>query len=78
MMTDDSQVLSTTESVCPECLVRIPAEHILRGDDVVMRKTCPDHGDFETVVWRGAPAYQDWARPKTPAHPSHPAPATTR
>jgi uncharacterized radical SAM superfamily Fe-S cluster-containing enzyme len=72
MMTDEAQAISTTESVCPDCLARIPAQHVLRGDDVYLRKTCPEHGDFETIVWRGGPAYVDWARPKIPAHPAKP------
>jgi hypothetical protein len=72
MMSDGVQVLATTESVCPECLARIPAQRVMRGDDVFLRKTCPEHGDFETIVWRGQPGLDDWARPKIPAHPSNP------
>lgn len=39
-----------------------------------MRKTCPDHGSFVVVLWRGEPSYEGWLRPKAPWHP--PAPAT--
>lgn len=66
------QILSITESVCPECLTRIPAERVQRGEDVVLRKTCPRHGTFETIIWRGSPAFTGWVRPKTPAYPQNP------
>ncbi len=70
--TDTDQVISTTESVCPDCLARIPAQRIQRGDDVYLRKVCVQHGAFEAILWRGQPAYVDWARPKIPAHPTNP------
>jgi len=71
-MTDQAATLSATESVCPECLARIPAHNVRRGDDVYLRKTCPEHGDFETIVWRGQPDYLGWVKPKIPAHPTNP------
>ncbi|MFN8598039.1 MAG: radical SAM protein [Anaerolineae bacterium] len=72
MTTETEHSLSTTDSVCPECLARIPAQRVQRGDDVYLRKVCALHGPFETIVWRGLPAYTDWARPKIPAHPKNP------
>lgn len=66
------RILARTESVCPECLARIPAERVQRGADILLRKTCPAHGPFETILWRGDPAYADWARPKRPAFPRAP------
>lgn len=72
MTTDSAQRISTTESVCPVCLARIPAERVTQGDTVYLRKTCPEHGPFQTIVWRGLPAYRDWARPKIPAYPADP------
>jgi uncharacterized radical SAM superfamily Fe-S cluster-containing enzyme len=68
----EGQVLSETASVCPECLARIPARRVARGDEVYLEKACPEHGDFQTVIWRGPPAYSTWARPKTPSYPDHP------
>jgi tetraether lipid synthase len=68
----EEQVLSETESVCPECLARIPATHVARGDDVYLKKTCPEHGGFDTVIWRGPPAYASWVRPKLPSYPDNP------
>lgn len=67
--------LGTTESVCPVCLRRIPAARVAEGGDVFLRKTCPEHGDFKTVIWRGAPAYAAWGR--AAAAPAHPAACAT-
>ncbi len=68
----DESVLAATESVCPACLARIPAWRVARGDDVHLVKTCPRHGDFDTVVWRGHPAFATWLRPSLPGHPAVP------
>ncbi len=43
-------VLKRTISRCPTCLASIPAEVIERHGQVVMVKTCRDHGSFETVL----------------------------
>lgn len=69
----DEIILSTTESVCPECLVRISAFRVMRGDRVSIRKACPSHGIFETEIWRGHPSYPAWSRPKIPSPPEFPA-----
>lgn len=67
-----SAIISTTESVCPECLTRIPAARVQYGEDIYLEKTCPQHGAFRTVIWRGQPALTTWVRPKTPSFPIHP------
>lgn len=56
----------STFSVCPVCLQRIPAvlEHDEKGE-VRMRKSCPVHGSFSTVVWRGEPERSEWTRDVT-------------
>lgn len=59
--------LSATESLCPRCLRRIPAVPVRTGDDVYLVKTCPEHGDFRSVIWRGPPDYESWYETK-PAH----------
>ncbi|MCE5334403.1 MAG: radical SAM protein [Desulfobacteraceae bacterium] len=65
-------VLSETESICPDCLTVIPARRVARGDRIYLRKTCPEHGTFESVIWRGPPAFSSWVRPKIPSHPAVP------
>jgi uncharacterized radical SAM superfamily Fe-S cluster-containing enzyme len=61
-----------TASVCPVCLKRIPAARVFYADEVYLEKTCPEHGFFKTVVWRGLPAYPSWMREKIPNHPAQP------
>ncbi len=68
-------VLSQTESICPECFASIPARRVAEGDQVVLKKRCPEHGPFEAVIWRGGPSHASWSRPKLPAYPR--APLTT-
>jgi 7,8-dihydro-6-hydroxymethylpterin dimethyltransferase len=71
-------LLSTTESICPECLRRIDALRLMRGDEVILRKECPEHGLFETTIWRGTPFFGFWQRPKTPSFPKAPYTAVER
>lgn len=56
------KVLRETDSVCPVCLERIAAQKVAYGDSVYLEKTCPDHGDFRSLVWEGKPRYQTWLR----------------
>lgn len=66
------EILSVTESVCPECLNRIPAARVQYGEDVYLEKECPEHGQFKTIIWRGLPAFTGWVRPKSPSFPKNP------
>ncbi len=49
-------VLSSTQSVCPECLRKLDAFRLLCGSEVVLRKECP----FRTPIWRGNPFFGFW------------------
>ena len=62
-------VIGRTQSVCPVCLKRIPAERVKEGDCVFLRKTCGEHGSFKTIIWRGQPDYLSWQQQKKPEHP---------
>jgi uncharacterized radical SAM superfamily Fe-S cluster-containing enzyme len=77
-MPDPTAVLSTTESVCPECLRRLEAVRVQRDDGIYLRKACPEHGPYEAIVWRGAAEYGGWVRPKSPAYPASPSTAVAR
>jgi len=66
--TRDVTILSTTESVCPVCLRQIGAERVAEGDQVFLRKECPEHGRFQTVLWRGLDSYLAWRGPEKPPH----------
>ena len=72
MKVEPKNILPFTESVCPECLSKISARRVVQGEDVYLEKTCPEHGSYRTVIWRGAPDFTSWARPKTPAFPKIP------
>jgi uncharacterized radical SAM superfamily Fe-S cluster-containing enzyme len=63
------RVLSRTESLCPACLKKIPAFRVTDGQDVYLEKRCVEHGLFDTVIWRGNPGFETWARPKLPVRP---------
>lgn len=51
-----------TESVCPVCLKRIPAQRTERDGNIYLEKTCPEHGFFQTLIWEGKPDYQSWGK----------------
>ncbi|MBP2637632.1 MAG: pqqE 1 [Firmicutes bacterium] len=62
-------VLSITESVCPECLQRIPAKRIAKGHNVYLEKHCPQHGEYRVRIWEGEPNYTGWKNPQRPHAP---------
>ena len=64
-----------TQSLCPVCLKLLDAvyeEFPPQSGEIIMRKTCPEHGEFMTPVWRGGPSLIGWNRPKTPSFPACP------
>lgn len=67
-MKESGNVIHLTESLCPVCLKRIPARHVLANEDIYMEKTCEEHGDFSTIIWRGQsePSYSTWQKSKWP------------
>jgi len=62
-----STVVKKTTSLCPICLCSLDASILLRGGDYFLKKTCPEHGGFSTVIWRGTkPSLEDWSAAHTP------------
>ncbi|MEM2254059.1 MAG: radical SAM protein [Candidatus Bathyarchaeia archaeon] len=54
-------LLRSTESLCPICLRRIPAKVVGESDDnVYMEKSCPAHGSFRVLVWKGIKSWVLW------------------
>jgi uncharacterized radical SAM superfamily Fe-S cluster-containing enzyme len=51
-----------TRSICPECRRVIDAQILLRDNKVYQRKRCPEHGQFEGLVYSDAQAYLAAAR----------------
>jgi len=50
----------TTVTLCPYCLRRLDGTFVRRGDELWLRRDCPEHGRAEALVWRGAPEFQGW------------------
>ena len=48
----------TTRSLCPVCRQVLEAQVILRNNQVIQRKCCPEHGLFEALVFNDAELYQ--------------------
>ncbi|MDD1768349.1 MAG: radical SAM protein [Methanomassiliicoccales archaeon] len=57
-----SEKIGQTESLCPECLKTLPAEKIAENDNIYLVKTCPEHGTFKVLIWRGVEDYKDLQR----------------
>ena len=53
----DEVFLELTKSICPVCKRVIEAEVNARENRVIMRKRCPDHGEFEALVYSDAELY---------------------
>jgi uncharacterized radical SAM superfamily Fe-S cluster-containing enzyme len=56
----DCRILYKTKSVCPVCLKKIPAERVLAGKEVFLRKSCDEHGSFSSIIWRGFYQIDKW------------------
>lgn len=56
------ETLGETQSLCPVCLGVIAAQRVAIDGDVYLQKSCPQHGDFSTLIWRGAEMYKQWGR----------------
>lgn len=70
-MNQSIDIIHITESVCPVCLSKIPARHVLLDGDIYLQKTCDKHGDFSSIIWRGEskPDYDSWKKDKIWSHP---------
>lgn len=64
-------LIGTTVSVCPVCLRTIPAEKVVGPDEYIyLNKTCPEHGDFSTLIWEGCScSYLSWGKESSVSEP---------
>ena len=46
-----SDLIDKTKSICPECLTVINADIIEEKGKVLIKKSCPEHGDFQDIYW---------------------------
>jgi 7,8-dihydro-6-hydroxymethylpterin dimethyltransferase len=65
-------ILKETRSVCPVCLQQLKAFRVLKGQEVYLSKTCPEHGDFETIIWRGNVDFVEWIGEADPQDEGNP------
>lgn len=70
---ETKRILTTSESVCPHCLQRIPAARVEWEGQVYLEKTCPEHGHFSVPLWRGQPSYESWVKPREKKEKTSPA-----
>jgi 7,8-dihydro-6-hydroxymethylpterin dimethyltransferase len=52
------KLLRETQSLCPQCLMSLPAAIYEKNGEVYMQKTCPVHGGFDVYVWPDVEHYQ--------------------
>lgn len=64
------KILAKTESVCPECLELVEAKVVEIDETVFLEKACDSHGSWKVPLWRGAPDYKGWQRPKRSSRPA--------
>ena len=57
---EDPKILYKTWSVCPTCMKRIAAERVQIRDEIFLRKTCDEHGTFNSIIWRGLSDINEW------------------
>jgi 7,8-dihydro-6-hydroxymethylpterin dimethyltransferase len=68
-----AKIINRTSSVCPECLKRIPAVITGDGADYFIEKSCPDHGNFKAVIWRGnGISLTEWGNYQAPGYEDNP------
>ncbi|MFZ4462991.1 MAG: radical SAM (seleno)protein TrsS [Bacteroidales bacterium] len=56
----DGKFLYRTWSICPVCLKTLPAQRIRLGDEVYLKKSCSEHGPFESIIWKGLSEIEEW------------------
>lgn len=58
---DMERIIGTTQSLCPECLSRIPATRVEQDGRIYLKKECSLHGSYKVLIWReDAESYTDW------------------
>lgn len=59
-MAELSEEMKHTYSVCPVCLKRIRAVREEKDGGIVLKKTCSEHGEFSSVIWRNKIDFGTW------------------
>ena len=53
-------LIRSTEALCPICKRRLQAAYVRQGEEIVLWRRCPDHGEFSIPVWRGRCDFTQW------------------
>lgn len=72
MILNRNTVLYKTQSLCPVCMKTIDADIVSQGGNTYMVKSCPVHGDFRALVWKGSTLIENWIIPKERAAITNP------
>lgn len=72
------KIINETQSLCPECLKKIPARHIEENGKVFLEKECPEHGRYQVLVWSDAKQYWEWTGQSIHAEPCRTGPEPCR
>lgn len=59
-MSQDRSQLSSTTSLCPTCLERVPGVYEARDGAVYLTRQCPEHGESSRQVWTSLDHWE-WA-----------------
>ena len=62
----NGEAFGATTSICPRCRRVLEAEVVEQDGRAVLRRTCPEHGLFEAVVYGDARRYAEIQRYSTP------------
>ncbi|MCD6557653.1 MAG: radical SAM protein [Candidatus Aenigmarchaeota archaeon] len=63
------KLLKKTHSLCPICLKTIEADVYDDGEKVIIKKECPEHGDFEDIYWSDSDLYKRFLKYQIPGDP---------
>ena len=65
---DHTQVLQTTQSLCPFCMQVLDAQITAQDGKVFMHKSCPDHGPMNVYLWPDVDHYKWFEAFRFPCH----------
>ncbi|PKM49279.1 MAG: radical SAM protein [Firmicutes bacterium HGW-Firmicutes-7] len=68
----DFKTIYSTISLCPICMKKLDADIIVEDNQAFMIKSCSEHGDFKTVIWKGSIPIESWIRKKERAYIQNP------
>ncbi len=50
-------IIKNTKSLCPQCLKVVDAEVYEDNGKIMIKKTCPEHGEFDNTYWGNSEEY---------------------